>query len=97
MPRVGGAGRRRWLHAHFPDRARHVLSLIRETRAGALNDSRFHDRFRGQGVYADLLRRRFDRASRQWGLNEVRAELDATQFAVPGGAERKTEAQLSLF
>ena len=86
-----------WLHAHFPDRARHVLSLIRETRAGALNDSRFHDRFSGQGVYADLLRRRFDRASRQWGLNEMRAELDATQFAVPGGAERKTEAQLSLF
>ena len=30
-----------WLHQHFPDRARHVLSLIRETRAGALNDARF--------------------------------------------------------
>src|ERR1700712_2364595 len=34
-----------WLHEHFPDRARHVLTLIRDTRAGALNDSRFGHRF----------------------------------------------------
>jgi DNA repair photolyase len=74
-----------WLGAHYPDRARHVLNLIRETRGGALNDSRFHDRFVGQGVYADLLTQRFERAARALGLQE-RAPLETGHFAVPGAA-----------
>ena len=81
-----------WLEQHVPDRARRVLALIRETRAGKLNDSRFHDRFRGSGAYADLLRQRFDRISRKLGLDE-RTPLDATQFRPPAARE----AQLSLF
>jgi DNA repair photolyase len=86
-----------WLHTHFPDRAKHVLSLVRDTRGGALNDSRFHHRFSGQGVYADLLMRRFTRAARQWGLDESREGLDCTRFAVPGAAVPAEQAQLSLF
>jgi len=87
-----------WLATHFPDRAKHVLSLIRETRGGALSEPRFHHRMAGQGVYADLLLRRFARATRQWGLDEAREGLDCGQFAVPGqiGAEAP-QAQLSLF
>ena len=83
-----------WLQSHFPDRARHVLSLIRETRAGSLSDARFGHRFSGQGVYADLLMSRFSRAIRQWGLDEAREGLDCTAFAVPGA--NKAEVQLSL-
>src|ERR1700761_1355845 len=87
-----------WLATHFPDRAKHVLSLIRETRSGALSDARFHHRFSGQGVYADLLLRRFTRATRQWGLDEAREGLDCGKFAVPDdGRARVTEAQMSLF
>ena len=87
-----------WLNTHFPDRARHVLSLIRETRGGALTDARFHHRFSGQGVYADLLLRRFTRSARQWGLDEAREGLDCTQFAVPdNGRARAETAQMSLF
>ncbi len=86
-----------WLHTHFPDRARHVLSLIRQTRAGTLNDPRFHHRFSGQGAYADLLRQRFARASRQYGFGEVRTQLDCDRFAVPAGATKAPSAQLSLF
>jgi DNA repair photolyase len=87
-----------WLTTHFPDRAKHVLSLIRETRAGALSDARFHHRFAGQGVYADLLLRRFTRATRQWGLDEAREGLDCGRFAVPDdGKQHATEAQMSLF
>ena len=86
-----------WLHEHFPERARHVLNLIRETRGGALSDPRFHHRFSGSGVYADLLLRRFTRVSRQWGLDETREGLDATQFAVPGDARAGVaETQMSL-
>ncbi len=87
-----------WLARHFPDRAKHVLSLIRETRSGALNDARFHHRFSGHGVYADLLLRRFARAARQWGLDEAREGLDCGKFAVPKeGAKEATNAQMSLF
>ncbi len=75
-----------WLHDHMPDRARRVLALIRETREGALNESGFHDRFRGKGAYADLLRQRFARVSRQCAL-EDRQPLDTSHFRPPGPAQ----------
>ena len=86
-----------WLAAHFPDRAARVLDLIRQTRAGALNDAKYGQRFTGTGVYADLLASRFTRAARQWGLE--RAEpLDSGAFAVPPAARAgMAEAQMSLF
>ncbi len=86
-----------WLHTHFPDRARHVLNLIRQTRAGELNDSRFHHRFSGQGAYAELLAQRFARAARQFGFGEARSQLDCAQFTLPDGAEEPVSGQMSLF
>ena len=86
-----------WLHTHFPDRARHVLSLIRQTRAGELNDSRFHYRFSGQGAYADLLTRRFARAARQFGFGKARAQLDCDRFAIPAGSAEAAPSQMSFF
>ena len=87
-----------WLTTHFPDRAKHILNLIRETRSGSLSDSRFHHRFAGQGVYADLLLRRFARATKQWGLDEAREGLDCGKFAVPDdGKQHASQAQMSLF
>ena len=85
-----------WLAQHFPDRARHVLNLVRETRGGALNDANFHSRFGGTGVYAELLARRFTRAARQHGLNE-REQLDCTQFAPPPAVGGFAEKQMALF
>jgi DNA repair photolyase len=86
-----------WLHQNFPDRARHVLELIRETRAGALNEVKYGQRFTGTGVYADMLARRFTRAARQWGLDH-RDELECGLFRVPEDTRPgMAEAQLSLF
>ena len=85
-----------WLAAHFPDRARHVLSLIRETRAGQLNDSRFHHRFAGSGPYADLLAKRFSRAARQYGFEE-RTPLETRHFLAPNAMAGAPAPQLSLF
>jgi DNA repair photolyase len=85
-----------WLHTHYPDRARHVLELVRETRAGGLNDSRFGKRFTGTGVYADLLAKRFSVAARSLGLEE-RQDLDCSQFKAPAGTGGFAEAQMSLF
>ncbi len=75
-----------WLGLHYPDRARRVLHLIRETRAGALNDSAFGQRFSGVGAYAEMLRLRFDKTARQLGL-APRGELDSAGFAVPWQTE----------
>jgi DNA repair photolyase len=85
-----------WLHTHMPDRASHVLSLIRQTRQGALNDATWHQRFVGTGVHADLLAKRFARAARQWGLQD-KVSLDTSQFSVPGRPAGMAETQLSLF
>jgi len=81
-----------WLDQHVPDRAKRVLSLIRETRAGQLNDSRFHDRFKGNGPYAQLLAQRFERACRKLGLQDRRT-MDTSQFRTP----TPQPAQLALF
>ena len=86
-----------WLNTNFPQRAKHVLSLIRQTRDGELNDPRFHRRFSGQGVYADLLTRRFTRAARQFGFGEAKTQLDCDRFAIPAGATAPAPAQMSLF
>lgn len=63
-----------WLDAHYPERAEHVRSLIRQCRDGAMNDSTFGQRMRGTGPYADLLWQRFRRACRSLGLNGNRME-----------------------
>jgi len=87
---------REWLETHVPDRAEHVLSLVRDTRAGKLYESKFGTRMRGTGPYAELLRQRYRVAMRKLGLAKrgggaigLRSDL----FAVPQ-AER---AQFELF
>ncbi|MDD2860257.1 MAG: PA0069 family radical SAM protein [Acidiphilium sp.] len=83
LPHEVGALFEDWLHRTMPERARHVLSLIRQTRGGALNDAKFGSRFKGSGPYADLLAARFRRAAAQYGLNHAPAPLDCAAFARP--------------
>ena len=73
-----------WLVQHVPERARHVLALVRETRQGRLNDPSFHGRMRGTGPYAELIAARFSRAAKQFGLAGPAAPLDCGQFVRPG-------------
>ncbi len=82
-----------WLHQHVPARASHVLNLVRETREGALYDSRFGKRQTGTGPYADMLAQRFARALRKTGLRTERDALETAAFRNPG---RVAETQLSL-
>ena len=75
-----------WLQAHYPQRAEHVLSLIRQSRGGALYDSRFGERFRGEGAFAELLAQRFALASKRLGLHRREGfNLDCSRFCPPGG------------
>jgi len=57
-----------WLERHFPERKDKVLNRIRELRGGQLNDPRFHDRFRGKGVFAEQIEQLFEVATRRAGL-----------------------------
>jgi DNA repair photolyase len=72
-----------WLEQHFPDRKARVLSLIRETRGGALYDSAWGKRMKGEGRYAKLLADRFKLACRRFGLDRPEASLATELFKRP--------------
>ena len=82
-----------WLENHYPDRANHVLSLVRQTRRGAMYDSRWGQRAVGSGPYADLLNQRFKLALKKYGLDKRSLNLDSSQFQRPPRAGD----QLDLF
>lgn len=74
-----------WLEAHFPLRRKKVLNILRELHGGRLYDARFGARMTGQGVYAELIRRRFDLVRRRHGLDgRHRWSLRSDLFRVPG-------------
>jgi DNA repair photolyase len=76
---------REWLAMHYPDRAKHVMSLINQTRGGKDYDAEFGLRMTGTGPYAELLRTRFELARRKCGFDSARArhELDVSLFRPP--------------
>ncbi len=78
-----------WLEAHFPERAAHVMSLVRQASGGKDYDSRFGVRQRGRGPYADLLGKRFAHACARFGLDRGRCQepLDCGRFVPPGGGQ----------
>ena len=84
----------RWLDEHFPDRAARVMARIREMRGGKDYDSRFGARMKGEGVWAQLLQQRFEKAAARWGFNRTRVELDLTQFRPPRRARDDAQAEL---
>jgi len=72
-----------WLGEHFPQRAEHVMSLVRQSRGGKAYDSRFGSRMRGEGQFAELLAQRFHLASKRLGFHrrEQNQGLDCSRFA----------------
>lgn len=72
-----------WLEQHFPDRARRVMARVRDMRGGRDYDASFGSRMTGEGLWADLIRQRFQKAVQRLGLNRQRVELDLSQFRRP--------------
>jgi len=74
-----------WLRAHFPERAKHVLSLIEQASGGKRYDHRFGRRQTGRGPYAAMLAARFTKASKQFGLEpgSYQQSLDCSRFDHP--------------
>lgn len=65
---------REWLQTHFPKRADHVMSIIRQMRGGKDYDATFGKRMRGEGEFATLLSHRFHLACKRYRLNEMSRE-----------------------
>ncbi|AHX15315.1 DNA repair photolyase [Dyella jiangningensis] len=85
---------REWLALHVPQRATHVMSLVQQMHGGRDYDSNFATRMRGQGVFAELIRRRFDVACRKHGFARTRElRLDTSKFVPP----REPSPQGQLF
>ncbi|HEU4843072.1 MAG TPA: PA0069 family radical SAM protein [Burkholderiaceae bacterium] len=96
-----------WLQAHFPERARRVMNRVREMRGGKDYASDFATRMKGEGVWAELIRQRFQIAAARLGLagrGSRFQQLDASQFRrplviAPLGARARGDGagQLDLF
>src|SRR5690606_1725566 len=74
---------RAWLDAHYPQRAAHVMSLVQAMRGGRDNDPRFGSRMRGEGVYAELIAKRFQAACRKHGLPRSETRTLRTDLFAP--------------
>ena len=81
-----------WLGVHYPQRAGRIMARIQEMRGGKDYDADFATRMKGSGLWSELIRQRFEKASKRMGFNRVRIELDVGGFRPPG-----LHGQSSLF
>lgn len=77
---------RQWLRAHFPDRAQHVMNRVRDMHGGKDYDATFGKRMHGEGIWADMIRQRFEKAVVRLAIG-VRSgsfrTLDVSRFRAP--------------
>ncbi len=81
-----------WLERHYPERKGKVLNRIRDIRGGKLNQTRFGERMRGSGIFAEQIGVLFDAACRRAGIGRELPALSTAAFRRPGEAR-----QLGLF
>jgi DNA repair photolyase len=84
-----------WLELHYPQRAARIMARIHEMRGGKDYDADFATRMKGHGLWAELIKQRFEKACSRIGFNRQRIELDLSRFQPPGPPG--TAGQGSLF
>ncbi|WP_309092693.1 PA0069 family radical SAM protein [Phenylobacterium sp.] len=84
---------REWLETDHPDRARRVMSLVRQMRGGKDYDAQWGSRMKGEGPIGELMSARFKAAQKRYALNQRGGELDMSQFRRPP----KAGDQIDLF
>ena len=85
---------RDWLAAHYPQRAERVMRRVQDMRGGRDYDADFATRMKGDGLWASLIKQRFDKACARYGLTRERLDLRADLFEPPRDAD---SPQLGLF
>ncbi len=71
---------RQWLELHYPDRAARVMARVQEMRGGRDYNADFAQRMKGSGVWADLIRQRFEKTCDRLGYAREREPLKTTLF-----------------
>ncbi|MBI4922879.1 MAG: PA0069 family radical SAM protein [Devosia nanyangense] len=84
---------REWMLRHYPDRVKHVMSLVRETRGGKDYNAKWGERMVGEGVYAEMMQQRMQKAKERYGLDKRLPALRTDLFVPP----RVDDGQMSLF
>ncbi len=85
-----------WLETHAPNKAKRVMSLLKQSRDGQLYVSEFGTRMTGTGVHAKLLNQRFHLACKKLGLRPAEPAafpLNSSAFTRPP----RVGDQLGLF
>ena len=83
LPREVGPLFRDWLEAHYPDRAKRVMGLVRELHGGRDYDPQWGRRMKGEGVIADADRPPLRRRHGRLGLHRRLPPLRTDLFRVP--------------
>lgn len=78
-----------WLEEHFPDRKKKVLGRIRDLRGDRLNNSQWHTRMTGEGIFAEQIASLFEVGCRRAEIGK-RPKLSTRGF-------RRTREQLTFF
>ncbi len=80
-----------WLERYYPDRKTKVMNQIAECHGGAVNDSRFGDRMRGEGQFAEQVKQQFKLARTRYLQGRTMPSLNRDLFI------RTQKGQFSLF
>ncbi|MEM9013003.1 MAG: PA0069 family radical SAM protein [Pseudomonadota bacterium] len=83
LPREVAPLFRDWLSEVMPDRAPRILRYVREMHGGKDYDAEWGKRMTGEGVYAELIARRFHLAREREGLRAISPSLDTRSFRRP--------------
>ncbi|WP_225783105.1 PA0069 family radical SAM protein [Xenophilus sp. Marseille-Q4582] len=75
---------REWLQLHYPQRAQRILARIHDMRGGRDYDADFATRMKGDGLWAELIRQRFQKATHRLGFNRERILLGTEAFRPRG-------------
>ena len=91
-----------WLEVHFPDRAERVMNRVRNMRGGKDYDATFGSRMHGEGLWADMIRQRFEKTSKRFSLGRSSRFkwLDTNKFRRPLDVpvkKKRGDEQLDFF
>lgn len=79
-----------WLQTHVPLKAEHVMNRVRDCRGGKAYDATYGKRMSGEGVFAELIKKRYRVAMRKLDFPGA-GDLDTTLF------KPAPTAQMALF
>ena len=72
-----------WLQEHFPQKADRIMNRIREIHGGQTSSSEFGTRMRGSGMYAEMIRRRFETAKSKFSCINKEQPDSSNEIAKP--------------